>query len=184
MTKITSLKQITANKLNAQKSTGPRTENGKAWARRNAIKHGLRSVDVITVGENPSEFEQFNQQMLKELQPVDLFSMQLVNKIVITAWNLKRSDKIQSGILAYEMQSYEADEYKNKLQPINHSDFAKEDATTVTYHNLIMGLSFLRDCNSGNAIVKLGSYETRLLHRYTQLHEQFKAYKKEHYESR
>ena len=54
MTKITSLKQITANKLNAQKSTGPRTENGKAWAKRNAMKHGLRSVDVITIGENKS----------------------------------------------------------------------------------------------------------------------------------
>ena len=96
MTKITSLKQITANKLNAQKSTGPRTEKGKAWARRNAIKHGLRSVDVITVGENPSEFEQFNQQMLKELQPVDLFSMQLVNKIVITAWNLNDQIKFKA----------------------------------------------------------------------------------------
>lgn len=184
MTKVTSLKQITANKLNAQKSTGPRTENGKAWARRNAIKHGLRSVDVITIGENKSEFELFNQQMVKELQPVDLFSMQLVNKIVITAWNLKRSDKIQSGILAYEMQSYEADEYKNKLQHIHHTDFAKEEAKTVTYHNLLMGLSFLRDCNSGNAIVKLGSYETRLLHRYSQLREQLKAYKKEIYEHR
>ena len=47
-----------------------------------------------------------------------------------------------------------------------------------------MGLSFLRDCNSGNAMVKLGSYETRLLHRYSQLREQLKAYKKERYEYR
>jgi hypothetical protein len=82
------------------------------------------------------------------------------------------------------MQSYEADEYKNKLQHIHHTDFAKEEAKTVTYHNLLMGLSFLRDCNSGNAMVKLGSYETRLLHRYSQLREQLKAYKKERYEHR
>ena len=181
MTKVTSLKKVLANRNNAKKSTGPRTENGKAWAKRNAVKHGLRAEHIITVGENKIEFEELKDQFVKELQPIDIISMQLVNRIVLTAWNLQRSDKIQSGMLAYEMLSYEADEYKSKLKEIHHADFAGSQIK-VPYQNLLMGLSFLRDCNSSNAMVKLGSYETRMLNRYSQLLEQLKKYKEQKYE--
>ena len=177
---VTSLKKVLANRNNAKKSTGPRTENGKAWAKRNAVKHGLRAEHIITVGENKIEFEELKDQFVKELQPIDIISMQLVNRIVLTAWNLQRSDKIQSGMLAYEMLSYEADEYKSKLKEIHHADFAGSQIK-VPYQNLLMGLSFLRDCNSSNAMVKLGSYETRLLNRYSQLLEQLKKYKEQKY---
>ena len=178
---VNSLKKVQANRNNAKKSTGPRTENGKAWAKRNAVKHGLRAEHIITVGENKIEFEELKDQFVKELQPIDIISMQLVNRIVLTAWNLQRSDKIQSGMLAYEMLSYEADEYKSKLKEIHHADFAGSQIK-VPYQNLLMGLSFLRDCNSSNAMVKLGSYETRLLNRYSQLLEQLKKYKEQKYE--
>ena len=180
MTKVTSLQKVLANRNNAKKSTGPRTENGKAWAKRNAVKHGLRAENIITVGESKIEFEELKDQFVKELQPIDIISMQLVNRIVLTAWNLQRSDKIQSGILAYEMQSYEADEYKSKLKVIHHADFAGSEAK-VPYQNLLMGLSFLRDCNSGNAMIKLGSYETRMLNRFSQLLDQLKTYKEAQY---
>ena len=181
MTKVTSLQKVLANRNNAKKSTGPRTENGKAWAKRNAVKHGLRAEHIVTVGESRTEFEELKDQFVKELQPIDIISMQLVNRIVLTAWNLQRSDKIQSGMLAYEMLSYEADEYKSKLKEIHHADFAGSQIK-VPYQNLLMGLSFLRDCNSSNAMVKLGSYETRLLNRYSQLLEQLKKYKEQKYE--
>ena len=177
---VTSLKKVLANRNNAKKSTGPRTENGKAWAKRNAVKHGLRAENIITVGESKIEFEELKDQFVKELQPIDIISMQLVNRIVLTAWNLQRSDKIQSGMLAYEMQSYEADEYKSKLKEIHHSDFAGSQ-TKVPYQNLLMGLSFLRDCNSSNAMIKLGSYETRMLNRFSQLLDQLKTYKEAQY---
>ena len=117
--------------------------------------------------------------MLKELQPIDMFSMQIVNKIIQTAWNLKRCDQIQSGLHAYEIQSYEGNEYKSKLQEVSNADFAKEDEKSVRYQNLLLGLSFLRDCNSGNAMIKLGSYESKLLHRFIKLREDLKSYNEE-----
>ena len=44
MSRKTSQKRIEANRLNAQRSTGPRTDAGKAKSATNATTHGLSSV--------------------------------------------------------------------------------------------------------------------------------------------
>ena len=44
---MASLRQIRANQLNALKSTGPTTAEGKAVARRNALKHGLAGTGIV-----------------------------------------------------------------------------------------------------------------------------------------
>src|SRR5438270_11344376 len=40
--------QIAANQRNAQRSTGPKTPEGKALSRANAIKHGLAAETLVT----------------------------------------------------------------------------------------------------------------------------------------
>ena len=44
---MTSARQIEANRQNALKSTGPKTEEGKQQSRRNAIRHGFTAETVI-----------------------------------------------------------------------------------------------------------------------------------------
>ena len=61
--------QIQANRLNAQKSTGPRTVEGKAVVAQNAVRHGLLAQQVVIRGEDPGEFEFYRDQMLGELAP-------------------------------------------------------------------------------------------------------------------
>ncbi len=40
-------RKLQANRANAKKSSGPRTPRGKAWSRRNAVKHGLSAKTVL-----------------------------------------------------------------------------------------------------------------------------------------
>ena len=49
--------QIKANRENAKKSTGPRTEEGKARVSLNALKHGLLARDAVLPSEDPAEFD-------------------------------------------------------------------------------------------------------------------------------
>ena len=50
-------KQIAANRRNAARSTGPRTQSGKARSRFNALKHGCRAKLPILPGEDPAVYQ-------------------------------------------------------------------------------------------------------------------------------
>ena len=56
---MTTVKQIEANRLNALRSTGPRTEDGKQRSRCNAIRHGLTAETVIVGLEDIEDYEAF-----------------------------------------------------------------------------------------------------------------------------
>ena len=66
---MASVAQVLANRSNAQKSTSPRTAEGKAVVAQNAVKHGLLAKEVVVKGEDPGEFEFYRDQMLAELAP-------------------------------------------------------------------------------------------------------------------
>ena len=48
---MATLAQIHANRLNAQSSTGPRSDQGKAASRFNALKHGIEARSLVIPGE-------------------------------------------------------------------------------------------------------------------------------------
>jgi hypothetical protein len=51
-------KQMRANRQNARKSTGPKTPEGKAVARLNALKHGLLSQQILLPNEDEASLMQ------------------------------------------------------------------------------------------------------------------------------
>ena len=56
---MTSFRQFEANRSNAEKSTGPKTEEGKRQSRRNAMRHGLCAETVIETVEDVDDYKGF-----------------------------------------------------------------------------------------------------------------------------
>jgi hypothetical protein len=56
---MTSLRQIAANRRNASKSTGPRSDEGRQRSRCNAVRHGLSAETVIGALEDAEDYKAF-----------------------------------------------------------------------------------------------------------------------------
>jgi hypothetical protein len=82
--------QITANQLNALKSKGPVTPEGKQAVRFNALKTGIHATQVIVTGESPEEFEAFAQALRDTWNPADLVESAFVDRLIHNSWRLDR----------------------------------------------------------------------------------------------
>lgn len=93
-------KQIEANRRNAKKSTGPKTEEGKAVASQNSLTHGLTvsrvSKRILIADEDREGFEAFREDMLSEYSPVGPMEYVLTERIIGLAWRLRRSERMQT----------------------------------------------------------------------------------------
>jgi len=88
--------QINANRLNAQKSTGPRTQEGKRAVSQNAVTHGLFAREAVIKCEDPAEFELHREALLDELRPVGAIESMLAERIVSLSWRLQRVERMQN----------------------------------------------------------------------------------------
>jgi hypothetical protein len=109
MPKTTSAKQIAANRRNAVKSTGPRTPQGRAVSRMNALKHGILSKQVLVRGlilqESSEELEALHRRFWEELQPAGPLEEMLVDQIVTAHWRLRRALTAESGEIALNVDT-------------------------------------------------------------------------------
>ena len=73
MTSVVSDAKLSANRRSAAKSTGPKTQEGKAAVGRNALKHGLLSAQVVVYtgdgAENPEEFQALLDGLIADFDP-------------------------------------------------------------------------------------------------------------------
>ena len=92
--KTTSEKRLAANRRNALKSTGPKTQQGKAVVSRNALKYGVLSEAVVVRGhalqESAQEYEDLCREFHESLVPVGMLEEMLTGQIAATAWRLRR----------------------------------------------------------------------------------------------
>ena len=101
--------KLQANRRNAQKSTGPRTANGKAVSKMNSLKHGLLAQTVIVRGhklkESPNEFKKLCQEFYAELAPVGPVEEMLVDQIISLTWRLRRARTAETGEIALSVDT-------------------------------------------------------------------------------
>ena len=104
---MASQKQIDANRANALKSTGPKTPEGKAAVRLNALKHGLTAEDAVIEGEDEEAFKELLSSFLDDLQPSGPLETALVHQAVMAHWRLARCRGIETGFFELGVSNHQ-----------------------------------------------------------------------------
>ena len=87
--KVTSLIKMEANRENAQQSTGPRSDEGKAISSQNSIKHGIFARRLLP-WEDPEDFMNFARRILRLLDVKNEFEYEIGVSLVHRFWMLRR----------------------------------------------------------------------------------------------
>jgi hypothetical protein len=194
---MTSEKKAESNRQNALKSTGPKTPEGKNAVRLNALRHGLRSKEILLPGEDEQALRELDEYLRAELQPVGELENLLIDRVVAAYWRLRRLGRVEAGIFAWELYGELAERARQDarthektgldqvmentglptviLNQRKHTEAlseAKEMEAVRAGETATLGRTFIRDANGANAFSKLSRYETTIERSlYKALHE-------------
>lgn len=96
---MSSAAQQTANRENAQRSTGPRTVEGKATVSQNANRHNLTGRLLIRDDERPA-FTAFEIEHRAQIQPAGALELTLFEQLIAAGWNLRRIETLEADTFA------------------------------------------------------------------------------------
>ena len=142
--------QIDANRRNAQKSTGPRTPEGKANSRRNGLLHGLTAKTCMLDGEDPNGLTDLEDKIREKFKPQDIDEDFLVERMAKARCRYNRIMPLEAGIFNIRLSV----------------DQAPKEVVEALSQEGQRAWAYLRDANGGNALSKLARYETGLLREY------------------
>jgi len=97
---MSSAAQIAANQKNAQLSTGPASETGKAKSSLNAVKTGLTGRTVLLPGEDAALYELHVSRFIERYKPATDEERTIVQSLADTEWRLMRIPSLEMGIYA------------------------------------------------------------------------------------
>lgn len=139
--KISTRKRL-ANRRNALKSTGPRGAEGKRRSRMNALKHGLCESSfreaMVSLGENPEEFERLHRDLIFSLEPSNPLEAKLVEDLAKLWWKKGRAERAQSGVQVQEVERLQVERLR-KLLEVNRQAMDEAECLEV-------GLRRVKDC--------------------------------------
>ena len=153
---MSSQRQIEANRRNSQLSTGPRTPEGKAVSRFNALKSGINAKAQVIPGEDPAELEAMTAGYHQDWQPATYLERFLVDSLVRADWLLQRLSRLEAELWIYRMEEAQTSSF-NKLDASapaghiysqNYDRFARLqrriDSTERSYYRALTQLQRLR----------------------------------------
>ena len=91
--------QIEANRLNSQKSTGPRSAEGKDSSRFNAFKHGADARALIIPGEDEADLLNVTREYYEELRPEGVVEIELVDTLIRCHWEKRRVPRLEAAAI-------------------------------------------------------------------------------------
>src|SRR5579883_2987615 len=133
MTSMPELNRSEINRQNAQKSTGPKTQEGKARSRRNAMKHGLRAEILSLPNEDPAAIQARVDSWNDYYQPRNPAEEHLVDECVRATVLSDRCHRAQDAIVAQRIREAEANWENKQEDEVERlkSTFKDDPATAV-----------------------------------------------------
>jgi hypothetical protein len=179
---MTSLRQIEANRRNALRSTGPKTDDGKQHASRNAVRHGLTAETVITPLEDPEDYKAFEQAVTADYEAETAVERELVLRLASLLWRLRRATSIETGLLQIQDECFPKSSRVAQTEPLQDRGVATlfrpgqptssqfdeganqdRDAPAISDIGLDVARRFLRLADLDNGVFeRLGRYEAAL----------------------
>jgi hypothetical protein len=92
--------QYAANRLNAEKSSGPTTPKGKVRSSLNALRHGLTARVVVLPSEDMAAYQAFSKEIVDSLHPQTPVERQFAQTVADNQWRINRIRSIEDGMLA------------------------------------------------------------------------------------
>ncbi|HUB77665.1 MAG TPA: hypothetical protein VMB03_02660 [Bryobacteraceae bacterium] len=139
-------KQIAANRRNSQKSTGPRSEDGKARSARNALKTGIEAKSMIIRGESKDDLDELTAEYYHHYRPATPAERMLVDTLIDCEWHLRRFRAIDTQLT--EKAWHVFDITLGQVFKENCDVFARLqrriDSTQRHYHNALRELRRLQ----------------------------------------
>jgi flagellar biosynthesis/type III secretory pathway protein FliH len=161
---MTTQKQLQANRANARRSTGPKTETGKAVSRLNAVKHGLTAKTLIIAGESADDFDELRAKLVQELNPQSTLECELVEQLAVNVWRRRRAPCFEAAIVAArEEQVAQERREQERSVPGNHDAADPSDREQLVR----LGDALIQDAAFGDALGKLNKREAHLIKEFT-----------------
>jgi hypothetical protein len=101
-------RQRDANRENARALTGPRTPEGKAAIRLNAVQHGLLCRDVVLPGEDAEASEHLCNRVWTDLAPAGLVEELLTDRVINAMWRLRRLEQEECALFPWRIHHHES----------------------------------------------------------------------------
>ena len=183
---MTSFRQIEANRRNALRSTGPRTDEGKSRSRRNAIRHGLCAETVVEIVEDADDYRGFEAAVIADYDARTAVERELVLRLASLLWRLRRATaietelfRIQAEILREQREQTGPQSQAERPQPMSfraiepaipicdsraaneRADHLAADAWDIPSRDLAHCFQRLANLDTG-VFERLGRYETAL----------------------
>ena len=134
--------QLAANRANAQKSTGPRTPEGKARSAQNARKHGFTATSFpVPRLEDLQEIARLRADLFALYQPRNSQEMFALERMALTQQAILRSYRLEAGILTRSLN--EVIDRAEHLPLISDTLTADIDVTKAQNRNLMLAEGFI-----------------------------------------
>jgi hypothetical protein len=160
---MATIKQIQANRLNSQKSTGPRSVEGKLRSAQNALKSGIDAESLIIRGEDRAALETLTQEYVERFHPATPEQRHFVDTLIRDDWQLRRLAKVDTQIWEYELTlplKYDEDAPHGRAYSSGSTTFyrlqRRIDCVERSYQRALRELQRLQEVAQASACVAHG----------------------------